>query len=376
MKKIAKFTWLNNGNYGSILQAFALQKFLQARGFEVIDFNYSAVIRVKMMNWLINRNSPKLFYDKYKDSRGQRTYTHQSLFEERNRRFNEFKRQNMNITKLYTNPKQIKKAAKDFEIFICGSDQIWSPALMNPIYYLELSPAEGVRIAYAPSFGVMKTSKTKEKKIARYLNKFNYISIRENEGREFIKNITGLDVPVQVDPTMLLNKDEWRQYTGKRIETDNYIFCYLLSPNQKYIEAIRKISNEKNLKVIIVPSSKGPFNTGFDERISTGPVEWLNYIENASIIFTDSYHGCIFSSLFEKEFILFKRFTDSDIRSENSRVYTLTKLLAIEDRLIDENKLAMINKLKDIDFENVKRIIDDKAKESGDWLLNILKKVC
>ena len=120
---------------------------------------------------------------------------------------------------------------------------------------------------------------------------------------------------------------------------------------------------------------EGPFDTGFKEMVDAGPQEWLNLIQNAECVCTDSFHGCIFSSIFNKEFILFKRFQDTDKKSENSRVYNLVKLLQEEDRLIDEKNIDSIYELKEINFDKINQIVMREAEKSGKWLLDALDNV-
>ena len=374
-RKIAKLTWLNNGNYGSVLQALALQKYLVNNGYDVTDLDYNASLKTKLLNWLVNKNSPKLFLGKYKEAKRKRGYKDPKKFDVRSKRFAEFKKKNMKISGVCKNPAEIKKEAEKYDVFICGSDQIWSPALMNPVFYFSFLEEGKSKIAYAPSFGVMDTTQEKKNKISKYLKGFDYISVREPQGKDIVKEITGKDVPVVIDPTLLIGKNDWGKYTGERIIKDNYIFCYLLTPNPIYIKAVKKFAESKKLKVVIVPTSKGPFDTEFKEMVDAGPQEWLNLIQNAECVCTDSFHGCIFSSIFNREFILFKRFQDTDKKSENSRVYNLVKLLQEEDRLIDEKNIDSIYELKEINFDKIKQIIMIEAEKSGKWLLNALDNV-
>lgn len=376
MKKIAKLTWLHNGNYGSVLQALALQKFLLNNGYDVEDLNYNASLKTKLMNLIVNRNSPKLFLGKFKALISKKHYAHPEKFDLRNKRFEDFKNKTLRLGPICTSPGAIKKESVKYDVFICGSDQIWSPALMNPVFYLDFLPDDAHKIAYAPSFGVVDVSKRKKKQISKYLSSFDHISVRETQGKHLVEELLGKSVPVQVDPTMLISSEEWQEYIDDSIYKKEYIFCYLLTPNPRYIELVRKLSKEKNLPVVIVPTAKGPFDTGFEEYVEAGPAEWLSLIFNASFVCTDSFHGCIFSTIFHKEFLLFKRFSDTDKKSENSRVYTLTKMLNVEDRLVDASNVSSYTQLKTIDFKEVDRIIQRKAKDSGNWLLQSLCEVC
>ena len=205
---------------------------------------------------------------------------------------------------------------------------------------------------------------------------FDYLSVRELEGQKLIHTLIGQEVPIQVDPTMLITKEQWEALAGTPLETKPYIFCYLLTPNSHYIQAVQRFARKKRLSVILIPTAKGPFDTGFEERVAAGPTEWLNYIENASYVCTDSFHGCIFSAIFEKDFVLFKRFSDKSKTSENSRVYTLSQLLGIEGRLLGQDQLKDFDQLPPLDFERIRSVIEHKAKSSAEWLLKILETEC
>ena len=373
--KVAKMTWLYNGNYGSVLQALALQKFLENNGVDIIDLNYNASAPTKLINWFVNRNSVELMLGKIKEAKSNKNICTDERFKIRANRFTEFKNKNIKMTKLCRTNSQLKEIAEKYDVFICGSDQIWSPALLNPMFYLSFVDEKKKKISYAPSFGVIETSKFKKKKIAKLLKRFDDISVRETQGQELVKELIGKGVTVQVDPTMLLKKMQWEEYTDKEaLEKEKYIFCYLLTPNEEYIESVRKFAEKKGYKVVIVPTIKGPFNTGFEEIPEAGPSEWLNLIKNAEYVFTDSFHGCIFSTIFEKEVFLFKRFSDDSKKSENSRIYTLTKWLGIEDHLIDKNNIKDIYYLNIINYERVNKLVEEKASESAKWLMDTLKK--
>lgn len=373
MKKIAILTWLHNGNFGSVLQAAALQRYLVDQGYDVTDLDYNASLKEKLKNWLVNKNSPKLFIGKFEEIIKKR-YKNPEKFKGRSEKFADFEKQWIKRSPSCSNSTQIGKVAQQYDIFICGSDQIWSPALMNPVFYLNFVSDNKKKIAYAPSFGNVGTTEEKRRKITAFLNLFDDISVRETQGQEFIKQLTGKEVPVVLDPTFLLEAEIWQEYVNESKRTGLYVFCYLLTPNQEYINAISEFANTKGLQVIIALTSKGPFNTGFTEVIDIGPAEWLGLIKNATYVCTDSFHGCIFSSIFHKEFMLFKRFKDEDKVSENSRIYTLAKMLDVEDRIIDKNCIDKIKELGLIEFDKIDQIIENRASESKKWLLEALSK--
>lgn len=372
-KKIAIMTWLYNGNYGTVLQAYALHTFVKNAGYDVENINYKSSLKTKLKNWIVNKNSPALFVGKFKEKFSK---TDSVANEKRNENFSDFLKSNIKLTELASSPDELLKFGNNYDAFICGSDQIWSPYLMNPPYFLSFVPDKKPKIAYAPSFGVTSTSAKKEKMICDFVKRFDYVSIREKQGSDFLKRITGRDYPVMVDPTMLLERKDWEKCIGDRIEKEKYIFCYMLTYNQKYVNAVKEYADKNKLKVILIKKDIGFENTGFTIVEDAGPQQWLNYIKYAENVFTDSFHGAIFSIIYHKEFVLFKRFSDKSGASQNSRIYTLTEMLNIKDRIVDEASLDKIGNMSAVDFEKTDCIMQTNAKKSGDWLLDALEKVC
>lgn len=371
-KKIAILTWLYNGNYGTVLQAYALQSFLRKNNYNVENLNYRPSLKTKLINWAQNGNSPMLFLGKFKTAFSKKSCNNQDALALKDKRIEEFKKQNMVLTKVCRTPEELAEVSKDYDVYICGSDQIWSPALMNPVYYFSYLPQGAKKIAYAPSFGVTQTTNKKRQKIKEYLTSFNHLSVREMQGQELIKDILGKDVPLQIDPTMLLEAEDWNACTAERLVSEDYIFCYLLTPNEKYIEMVRQLAEKTGLKVVIVPTPKGPFDTGFDELIEAGPAEWLSLIKYAKFVCTDSFHGGVFSSIFNVQFWLFKRFSDSDKKSENSRIYTLVKRLGIVERVIGEDDAEKLLNGDMIDFVGVDKAIQSARENSSQWLVDAI----
>lgn len=372
-KKIAIMTWLYNGNYGTVLQAYALHTFVKNAGYDVENINYKSSLKTKLKNWIVNKNSPALFVGKFKEKFSK---TDSVANEKRNENFSDFLKSNIKLTELASSPDELLKFGNNYDAFICGSDQIWSPYLMNPPYFLSFVPDNKPKIAYAPSFGVTSTSAKKEKMICDFVKRFDYVSVREKQGSDFLKRITGRDYPVMVDPTMLLERKDWEKCIGDRIEKEKYIFCYMLTYNQKYVNAVKEYADKNKLKVILIKKDIGFENTGFTIVEDAGPQQWLNYIKYAENVFTDSFHGAIFSIIYHKEFVLFKRFSDKSGASQNSRIYTLTEMLNIKDRIVDEASLDKIGNMSAVDFEKTDCIMQTNAKKSGDWLLDALEKVC
>lgn len=371
MKKIAIMTWLYNENYGSILQAYALQHFLRSEGYEAEDINYKPSLKTKLKNWTVNRNSPKLYIGKLKSLYLNKTCKKPEELKKRSKRFEEFKRKNMKLSCLYQSPQDLKVINSQYDVFVCGSDQIWSPKLMNPVFYLSFINEECKKIAYAPSFGVSHINNRKLNQIKTYLASFNNISVREKQGKDLIDKCVETEVTVQIDPTLLITDEQWDICVSKPPIKGKYILCYLLSKNDKYLRIVKYLSEKHKLHVVIITTQDGSFDTDFEEILDAGPSEWLGLIKNAELVCTDSFHGCIFSLIFSKEFVLFKRFCDNSSWSQNSRIYNLANMLNISERII-ENQEELSN-FKSLNYTDIKEIIKNEAEKSKKWLLEAIE---
>ena len=206
--KICILTWLHNQNFGTLLQAYALQQFLKAEGHDVVDADYLPCVKEKLLNWAINRNSFDLFAGKAREL-FNRKKEHDDFGSSTADVFNRFLSQNIETTDRIVDTDGLVDLRGKYDAYVCGSDQIWSPYLLNRNFYLSFLSDSDKRIAYAPSFGVTSTTQRKKKIITDLIKTFSSVSVREDAGADFVESL-GLERPSQVvDPVLLLSKEDW-----------------------------------------------------------------------------------------------------------------------------------------------------------------------
>lgn len=381
-KKIALIS-VNNYNYGSLLQAFALQKFLIKNGFdnEIILFFEKNIFRQFCRLFKISFFIMKgriLYRNLYLKFFHPELYTKIII---RKKKFEEFKSTNLIFSKPYRGRKSLVNGTKKYKSFVLGSDQVWHPNNMGMDYFnFNFVPFNISKIAYAPSFGVSKIPFYQIKKTKHYLNRINDISVREKSGKEIVKGLIHKDVPIVCDPTLLVNREEWEKLKGSsKLIEQKYIFCYFLGSNPIHREFANRLKKYTGLKIVTLLHMheyvKIDENFGDVRPFNVGPSEFINLISNAGYVLTDSFHGTIFSILYKKEFYTFYRFLENKSTSTNTRINFILSLLNIVDRrLIGSEEIPEILK-KSINYEDVYTKLDKFKESSQQYLIDSLSKI-
>ena len=213
MARIGIMTFLHNDNYGSILQAWALQNAVRSLGYDAEHIDYVPSQTEKMKNLLCSGNSPRLILDGMKKRSASRGL---------NEGFDEFRQTQMVLSPVCRDQSALSHQALSYDALICGSDQIWSPTWLNPAYFLNFTKKP--KVAYAPSLGVSTmTDSAKGHKIAALIRGFAAISVREEEGAALLQSLIGKKPAVMPDPVMLLPREKWLELIGGDIPMGNDI---------------------------------------------------------------------------------------------------------------------------------------------------------
>lgn len=349
MKKVGIVTINDNNNYGNRLQNYAVQETLKKLKVEPITIKNEPATNTR--NKYILRKLKSIF--------NKGSY---SKILERKKCFEEF---NKNI--VFSNKKVTPYSKlKEYEYFLVGSDQVWNPNFgrLRDVDLLEfVEPYK--RISFSASFGISNLPEQYNENLKNALKNYKAISVREDAGKKIIEDVVGRkDVEVLVDPTMLLAAEEWDKVAKKpeQLKTDRYILNYFLGElSEKRKKEIDRIAKENNCEVINILDVNSPF-------YKTGPSEFLYLEKNAFLVCTDSFHSCVFATLFNKPFIIFNR-EDSHV-SMNSRIETLIKKLELKNREYNGKEITREN--LNHDYTEAYKILDEERKKSIKFLRKAL----
>lgn len=370
MKNIV-ITWLHSKNYGTNLQAYALQKFLNTQGYSTDVLNYKPKYECKenkirslgdffdFIKLKYDHIIMRLIHIKYKKQ-----------FVDKDEEFYKFVEENISITEKYEKS-NLSDLNNIYDNFIVGSDQIWSPKYIDSVFFLDFVGYDKNKISYAPSLASKSFSDEWKSMVNTYISRFDYLSVREQEGKDILESITSKDVKITLDPTLLLTREEWTKLTNCN-EKEKYILCYFLGNKKYYWRYVHRIEKETGYKVKIIPIKKEAYFKRGEKELGVGPKEFLELFSSASVICTDSFHGAVFSIIFNKNFSVMKRFDDSDKKSENSRIYNLLRKFKLEQFLISEKFTKLEYEVKN--YNDVNKLLEDERKKSINYIIKAINR--
>lgn len=385
MKKVGIVSCYFQKNYGSMLQAYATQKILDDLGIEnetiCVDGFKNELNKSKLKHYLWRITEFEVIREKtgfiknyiYRTLKKSTFGNHITL---RNQMFDAFKKNTFRLSKVYQSREELMKNSYAYSAFLVGSDQLWLPSNIDADYYtLNFVPEEIKKISYATSFGVASLQGKQKETAKLFLKRIGHISVREQSGQGIIKQLTGRDVPIVCDPTLLLSDNDWMGIQKEEpLISTKYIFCYLLGNNPEQREFVKCVKKLTGLQIVALPHVDMYLecDCGFADitPYHIGPSEFINLIRNAEYVFTDSFHGSVFSILNQKKFFAFKRFKDTSQLSTNSRLDTLFKRLNLNDRLLSTEEDIEECLSRNIDYNIVDKNLKLFRRESKEYLVN------
>lgn len=340
-KKIAIVT-IVTVNFGNRLQNYALQNVLEKMHYSV---------------YTLRRCDEKKEVKDYIKSIAQTILHTKGL---------KFKRFNNNIhfaEDIVTRDECPQDLADGYDYFISGSDQVWNPHydfVAGKCDFLAFAK-DNQKISYAASFGVNEIPDERKKEFAEDLKTFKAISVREKQGAKIVKDLTDREATVVLDPTLLLDENEWRMVEKKSrcCPKRQYVFVYALGDkNDRFKEKIKQLSEKYKIFDVRSIQKNG-------KELPVGPSEFLYLLRNAEIILTDSFHATVFSIIFHKRFITFNR---SGLNM-NSRIESLAELIGEKKRINQYGDLVCET---EIDYKNVGAAIEKEKEKSLAFLAKAL----
>ena len=371
MKKIGILTFHKSYNCGSMMQTFALQTTIKKLGGnpEIIDFSNED--QKKLYQVMFPNNSIKNVV------KNIILYPHKKRIQENNEKYEKFINDYFELSKgKFSSIDELSE--ENYSTIIAGSDQIWNITIddADDAYFLPWVK-KARKIAYAPSFGaknIMEHTKNVEK-YKVFLNDFDFISIRENNGKKWIKDLIDKDVPVVLDPTLLLDENEYSVLIKNQLTLpEKFIFYYSPHYENEINTLVENISKKLNMPVIGFNSKtffvKMMNLKGFKLPDFEDPSIYLELIKKSEIVITTSFHGTIFSSIFKKKFWVVK---NGGMLKSDDRVQTLATDLDLLDRVISIKYDDSFDYNKEKNYDKYNKFLSEKRIQSMDYLKKALK---
>ena len=370
IKKAGIITWCdNNGptNYGQILQCYAMQNIFRKLGFDPLIIQYRKKTGRDFYMGKFKRHFLNQIYEALFNF-----FVIEKIFNKRIFLFKKFIKENIVLSTPCYDKEDVETVSKSCVVLVCGSDQIWNPVWFDPMYGLDFGSQYQKRIAYAPSGVVMEDDVSIQKYIemVKYINHIDFVSVRESKSVEILKKYTDKALVAVLDPTFLLEKEEWDKIASKRLIGEPYIFCYVMGSIRSYKLVLKAIMLKYNVKkIVLIPSNLIESKLHCAQTFTkAGPAEFVSLIKYAEAVCTDSFHGTALSIKYEKQFYTLRRAQkDTDLAANYLRIDNILNKMCINERRV--NSVKEVKGIKKINY----KCIDKYAKMEIENSLNFIK---
>lgn len=366
--KIGIVTFHASFNCGSILQCIALKSVLESKGHDVTVINYSSKDQQKLYSVLYKKFTLKNLAKNLLCIRGyQKIKSHYAQYESYIK--NVFSLEGDYLK----SSKEISEKGYQFDMLIAGGDQVWNVNCddFSTVYFLDFDN-NTYKISYSPSLGATDINNSMYADTYRkLLLKFDALSCREVNGKKWLEKLTGREVELIADPTMLLTMKEWSRKVENHYDfSENFIFYYAFSYSKENNEHIQALAEEHNLKVMVI-DAKQWYIKGLDKYKNfvlydkTGPEAFLNLMEKAKCVITTSFHGTVFSLLFHKQFVYIN---NKNHEPTDDRTSFLLEQMGMMDRYIFVEDMTWNRIMSAIDYKLIDDLIIDMRKKANSYL--------
>lgn len=341
-------------NYGNRLQNYAVQSIFDNLGYETVTISYAKSVlplKSKLKAYLMRLTS----YQFTKNESYWKSFPYKvSAFDKFNRE--------------YIHTQHIKKIdqIKDSDYYVVGSDQVWNPSwygkddIKKDLFLLTFAD-QSKKVCISPSFGIDALPNEWKSWFAKHLVEFPHLAVREKSGAKIIKELTGQEAIVTIDPTLMLDRETWNKISRcpKNIVLETpYILTYFLGGrSEKINNDLQVFSQENNFAIYNLLDTLQP------ELYRAGPSEFLYLIDHANLIMTDSFHACVFSFLFGKPFLVYSR--EGKQNKMMSRIDTLLETFCLERKYVDS---GIPNNLLECDYQKGYEVLTQERHKVMNYL--------
>ena len=357
--KTGLVTFYHIHHYGALLQAYATERSVERCGSQC-----------EIVDYYVNQNNDLFRRPTGLGSAAADVHTalHYAPLKARYQRFEEFSKQYLRISgHRFESLEELKNAELPYDVILSGSDQIWNPKIFpdgrfDPVFFGAFSRRR--KIAYAPSFGIPHVPEGMEEELRGYLAGFSHVSVRERQGQVIVEEVTGKTVPVVLDPTLLLDREEWGAIAQPPADK-GYILCYCISKPGALSPYIHALAEKTGLPVVQLCGIRQKVHPKAKCVLDAGPAEFLGLFQNASYVCTNSFHGTVFSVQFQKPF--FTAVAPSELAApESSRTFSILSRLGLTGRIIGKGDTAGLDDA--IDWASVDRRLEEARQSSLTYL--------
>lgn len=374
MKRVAIVTIHAIRNYGSVLQAYATQEVVRKLGCSpvIIDYAYPNPIHRQLLSakGRVLRSGNRLFMI---------LLGAWPLFSRREVRYSQFIQNNMNLSRHYASRDELIDAPPYADIYISGSDQIWHPRCIDydETFLLDFVPQGKKKVAFASSFGVDTLSENQRVVFQKQLPSYDCIAVREASGQKLVHELIGTNTQQVLDPTLLLSAEEWTKIENPVKIDEPYILLYGNMTSQgsqmnRFAFAIQRLTGFKIVRI------HGKAYNRLSRKIrylfDVGPEEFLWLFRNASFVLANSFHGTVFSILFNRQFLSFyPGASDMGTRQRN-----ILELLDLQNRGValplqgGEGEVLRLIEDRIDDYKRPRKALASLRKKTLSWLADAL----
>ncbi len=362
--KVAIITYHRAYNYGSVLQAYALNKTVTELGAKVDTIDYVTDQQKNICKHFQKNNSIMNIV------RNIFTLRYLYLLKIKYNHFDNFIRKYIPTTsKKYTKSEQLNALDNQYDFFICGSDQIWNPNTIGfgDSFFLSFVKEKSKCISYGSSIALPSLSQKNETLFERYLKNYRFLSVREKTSAQYLTKLLNRKVYQVLDPVFLRSVDEWKSLCSNIQKLPKkYIFCYFIGDVPYMRDFAKQMHKETGWELIVVYKNLRDVLYKNLKFYDAGPQEFLELLKNATYVITNSFHAVCFSLLFKKNFWVF--INKANNNAPNSRIVDLLTIFDLQNRIYDGN---ITDKFMPVSYTH---LFEEKLKNDINFSILYLKK--